>query len=211
MKKNMRRLLVLAAAVLGFSSSLQADVLIYNLTLTNRVMGGGSNFVVVARGKLLHDIDSGENAVLFRYTLSGGRNFYELHCGNFEAKEVSVPGGTNTVLIGVRGVQSPIDPNTTVGLRTFYARGADEEIELREFRTELVARVLRGLTREVVDGDDGNTYVVESAVTATLNSALTRDRNTRGTSIPTLVLDQQQAWEDAGYELAVDECSNSAP
>jgi hypothetical protein len=211
MKKNMIRLLVLTAAIVGFSSSLQADVLIYNLTLTNRVMGGGSNTMVVARGKLLRDIDTGENAVLFRYTLSGGRNFFELHCGNFEAKQVIVPGGTNTVLVGVRGVQSPTDPNATVGLRLFYARGTDEPVELRRFRTELAARVLRGLTREVVDGDDGNTFVVESAVTATLNSTLTRDGNTRGTSIPLLLLEQQQAWEDAGFVLAVDECTTSVP
>ena len=206
MKKNMLRLLVLTAAIVGFSFSSQADVLIYNLTLTNRVMGGGSNSVVIARGKLLRDIDTGENALLFRYNLNGG-NFYELHCTGFTLKQVVVPGGTNTVLTSIGGVQSPIDPNATVGVRIFYARGTDEPIELRRFRTELAARVLRGLQREIVDGDDGTTFLVESAVTATLNSTLTRDSNTRGASVPLLVLEQRQVWEDAGFVLVVDDCN----
>src|SRR6185503_10974438 len=85
MKRQTVRLLVLTAMILGFASSVQADVLIYNLTLTNRLSGGGSNFVVIAKGKLLREVDTGENTILFRYSRPGG-NFYELHCGGFDLK-----------------------------------------------------------------------------------------------------------------------------
>jgi hypothetical protein len=211
MKRHTVRFLVLASVIFGFASSLQADVLIYNLTLTNRLIGGGTNMVVIARGKLLREIDTGENTLLYRYSLSGGRNFYELHCASFSASQVVLPGGTNTVLAGIRRLRSPVDTNVFAGIGMFYARGANQSIELRPFRTESVASVLRGTAREVVNSDDGNTYVVESASTATLNTSLTRDANTRGKSLSQIIFEQQQTWQDAGFRLVADDCFDTVP
>jgi hypothetical protein len=206
MKTQLFRTIVLTAVLLGFASSTQADVLVYNLSLTNRVMGGGANSLVRASGRLLHDIDTGEKVMIYRYILRGAKR-YEVHCENFTVSHVIVPGGTNTILSGVRSLVSEIDPNTTIGLRMFYARGANMPTELRRFRIESVARALRGFSREIVNADDGNTYAVETSVDATLNLAATRSVNTRGTGLQELVFNQRQAWEDADFTLAVDDCN----
>ena len=63
----------------------------------------------------------------------------------------------------------------------------------------------------LVDGDDGNTYVLESAVTATFNPTLTRDANSRGKSLAQIIFEQQEAWDDMGFRLIVDDCFGSLP
>ena len=210
MKTKHIRFSLLIAVLLSLASSAKADVLIYNLSLTNRLMGGGASTFVVARGKLFHDIDTGEKVLLYRYVLRGVK-LYEARCDDFGVSQLIVPTGTNTVLASSRRLRSNIDPDTVIGLRMFYARGANQVTELRPFRTESVARILRGISREVVDADDGNTYVVETNLEAALNLTATRDANVEATSFAELVLSTRASWDDAGYFVAADDCGEPIP
>ncbi len=210
MKTKLIRLGVLTAVLLGFAASARADVLVYNLTLTNRLLGGGANTTVIARGKFFHDIDTGDKVMMYRYTL-GSVKLYEVHCDNFAVKQVVLPAGTNTVLVNVRQLSSEFDPNIIGGVRILYARGGNAPFELRPQRTESVAQALRGISREIVDAIDDNSYVIETGLEAILNAAATVNANTNSKSLAELVLAQRSTWEDLDFALAVDDCQGTLP
>ncbi len=208
MKKCTAFIVLAALGFCGAVSQLKADVLIYTLTITNRVMGGGTNALITARGKLLHDIDTGEKAIIFRYGYNG-HAFYELHCDDFQIKQVVIPGATNTVFAGIGRLHSPSDTNLIVGLRMFYARGPNDRVQIRPSRFEVVPSFVRGITREVQDADDGTTYVLESSSLAILDRAATSAGATNGDTVSNIILRQRQTWENLGYQLAVDDCPST--
>jgi len=205
MKKFTAFIVLAALGFCGSISQLKADVLIYALTITNRVMGGGTNTVITARGKLLHDIDSGQKAIMFRYTF-GGQLFYELHCADFEVKRVILPGGTNTVFASIERLHAPFDTNSIVGLRMFYARGPNDRVEIRPFRFIAAPSFLRGISREVQDAPDGRSYVIESSSLALLDRGASSTANARGDTLSEIVARQQDTWEGFGYRLVSSDC-----
>lgn len=146
MKKKIAVILLTLCAAL----SVQADVLIYKLAITNNYTGNGKEFKVPLGGRLVFDPDSLQPAKLITWGKISGAKVYRIECPKVTRKVAHGLSRTNGLPYFTALYWNAESSTAPTAITLGYLRGMNEPVPISLELGLDAPRVMRGFIRESV-------------------------------------------------------------